>query len=149
MIDARFRLRLPPNLYITDLSRSFPATNFRLLSGVRTGDTASELGEVITDTPDAVVSAFREHEAIRGFEVLERTDDRLLTTYETTDVDLYVFSRMQDSHRSSRSRFGMDITSSTSPAPVGSSIGSGKRWTSLTLRMNSCRRLGWGSRNDS
>jgi predicted DNA binding protein len=91
VIDARFRIRLPPNLYITDLSRSFPTTNFRLLTGVRTGDTASELGEAITDTPDAVVSAFREHEAIRGFEVLERTDGRLLTTYETTDVALYEF----------------------------------------------------------
>jgi len=91
MIDARFRIRLPPTLYVADLSRAFPETTFRLLSGVRTGDTASELGEALTDAPEAVASAFRGHEAVSEFEVLERTDDRLLTTYETSDVDLYVF----------------------------------------------------------
>ena len=91
MIGARFRIRLPPDLYVADLSRSFPGATFRLLSGVRTGDTASELGEVLTETPDAVASAFRDHDGVDGFEVLERTDDRLLSSYETTDVDLYAF----------------------------------------------------------
>lgn len=91
MISARFRVRLPPDLYITDLSRLFPDTTFRLLSGVRTGNSASELGEAVTEVPDAVASAFREHDAVDGFEVLERTDDRLLTSYETSDVALYTF----------------------------------------------------------
>ncbi len=91
MIGARFRIRLPPDIYITDVSRSFPDATFRLLSGVRTGETASELGEAITADPGAVASAFRAHDAISEFEVLNQTDDRLLTTYETTDVDLYAF----------------------------------------------------------
>lgn len=91
MIDARFRIRLPPDLYITDLSRSFPDATFRLLSGVRTGDTASELGEAVTADPGAVASAFQAHDAIYEFDVLNQTDDRLLTTYETIDVDLYAF----------------------------------------------------------
>lgn len=91
MIGARFRIRLPPNLYITELSQSFPDATFRLLSGVRTGETASELGEALTGDPGAVASAFRAHDAIYEFEVLNQTDDRLLTTYETTDVDLYAF----------------------------------------------------------
>jgi hypothetical protein len=91
MIGARFRIRLPPDLYITDLSRSFPDTTFRLLSGVRTGDTANELGEAVNSDPGAVASAFRAHDAIDEFEVLNQTDGRLLATYETTDVDLYAF----------------------------------------------------------
>lgn len=91
VISARFRIRLPPDLYITDLSRSFPDATFRLLSGVRTGDTASELGEAVTADPGAVASAFQAHDAIYEFEVLNQTDDRLLTTYETTDVNLYAF----------------------------------------------------------
>ncbi|MFC5134639.1 MULTISPECIES: helix-turn-helix domain-containing protein [Haloferacaceae] len=91
VIEARFRISLPPDLYITDLSQAFPDTTFRLLSGVRTGDTASELGEAVTDTPDAVISGFQNHDAVTEFEVLDRTDDRLLTTYETADVDLYAF----------------------------------------------------------
>ena len=91
VIGARFRIRLPPDLYITDVSQSFPDATFRLLSGVRTGDTASELGEAVTGDPGAVASAFRAHDAISEFEVLNQTDDRLLTTYKTTDVDLYAF----------------------------------------------------------
>ncbi|OYR49095.1 helix-turn-helix domain-containing protein [Halorubrum sp. Ea8] len=91
MIDARFRIRLPADLYIADLSEAFPDATFRLLSGVRSGATAKELGEVLTRTPESVAAAFREHDAIDAYEVLERTDDRLLTTYETTDVDLYAF----------------------------------------------------------
>jgi hypothetical protein len=91
MIDARFRIRLPPDLYIADLSEAFPDATFRLLSGVRSGATAKELGEVLARTPGSVAAAFREHEAVDAYEVLERTDDRLLATYETTDVDLYAF----------------------------------------------------------
>lgn len=91
MIDARFRIRLPPDLYIGDLSEAFPDATFRLLSGVRSGATATELGEVLTRTPGPVAAAFREHEAVDAYEVLERTDDRILATYETTDVDLYAF----------------------------------------------------------
>lgn len=91
MIDARFRVRLPPDLYITDLSLAFPDATFRLLSGVRTGSTATELGEAVTDTPDAVATAFRAHDAVAEFDVLERADGRLLTSYETSDVDLYAF----------------------------------------------------------
>jgi predicted DNA binding protein len=91
MIDARFRIRLPPDLYITDLSEAFPDATFRLLSGVRSGDTAKELGEAVTRTPESVAAAFHEHDAVDEYEVLERTDDRLLATYVTTDVDLYAF----------------------------------------------------------
>lgn len=91
VIDARFRIRLPPDLYITDVSRAFPDAEFRLLSGVRTGETAIELGEAVTDAPEAVTSVFRRHDAVSEFDVLERTDDRLLSSYETTDVDLYAF----------------------------------------------------------
>lgn len=147
MIDARFRIHLPPNLYITDLSRSFPNTTFRLLSGVRTGDTASELGEAITEAPDMVAAAFREHEAVSEFEVLKRTEVRLLTTYETADVDLYVF--VED--KGFPPEFPVEVsntTSSTSPAPVQSSIDSGKRWKNLAPLTNSCRRSGRSGRND-
>jgi hypothetical protein len=39
-----------------------------------------------------VVSAMRDHRAITDFEVLERSDRRVLTKYETTDTDLYEFA---------------------------------------------------------
>jgi len=91
MIAARFSIALPPETYIADLSRSFPETTFRLLSGVRTGAVATELGEARTDDPEAVAAAFRDHDAVENFERLTAGERRLLARYDTTDVDLYAF----------------------------------------------------------
>jgi predicted DNA binding protein len=91
VIAARFRIALPEGSYIADISRSFPETTFRLLSGVRTGDSATELGEALTDDPEAVAAAFRDHDRVSGYETLQATDDRLLTRYETRDTGLYAF----------------------------------------------------------
>jgi hypothetical protein len=60
-------------------------------SGVKTGDTAVELGQVHTDRPAAVAEAITGHNSICWIEELERTDDRLLSKYETTDVGIYEF----------------------------------------------------------
>lgn len=54
MIRARFRLRDPKEDWVGQVSRSFPEAEFRLLSGLRTGETAIELGEVITEDPVVV-----------------------------------------------------------------------------------------------
>lgn len=89
MIRAKFHIRLPDDMWVAEASRAFPDATFRLLSGLRAGDTAIELGEVIADDPKAVLE--RSHDAIEGWELLEATDDRALTKYETTDIDLYEF----------------------------------------------------------
>jgi len=91
MIGAKFRIRLPEGSWVSEVSRRFPDATFRLLSGVRTGDRATELGEARADDPDAVGAATRDHDAITRYERLEATDDRLLTKYETSDVGLYEF----------------------------------------------------------
>jgi hypothetical protein len=91
VIAARFRIALPPESYIADVSRRFPGTTFRLLSGVRSGDRATELGEALTDDPAAVADAFETHDRVDAFEALEVGEDRLLSKYETRDTDLYEF----------------------------------------------------------
>ncbi|TYL37909.1 bacterio-opsin activator [Natronococcus pandeyae] len=91
MIRAQFRIRLPEGVWVTDLSRRFPDATFRLLAGRRMDDTAVELGEVSTATPDATVDALRAHPAIIRYELLESTDRRAFGKYETTDTDLYDF----------------------------------------------------------
>lgn len=91
MIRARFRIRLPEDLWVTEVSRSFPDATFELLSGYRLGETAVELGEVSTDEPDATVEALRTHPAITRFELLESTDEFVFGKYETVDTDLYDF----------------------------------------------------------
>lgn len=91
MINATFRIELPNDLWISQLSTAFPQTTFRLLSGYRTGDTALELGEIITDRPTEVVTAMDDHPSIEAHELLESDDRRALLKYETADTALYDF----------------------------------------------------------
>lgn len=91
MIRAEFRIQLPPHLWVAELSQAFPRATFRLLSGFSRGETAIELGEAVTDEPDAVVEAMRSHGSITDYELLESDDRRVLGKYETTDTALYEF----------------------------------------------------------
>jgi hypothetical protein len=91
MISASFRIQLPAHLWVAELSTEFPRATFRLLSGYRAGQTALELGEVLTETPSAAAEAMRAHPSMETFEVLESESERVLTKYETTDTDLYAF----------------------------------------------------------
>ncbi len=91
MISARFRIELPPSLWVAELSREFPKTTFRLLSGYRTGDRALELGETVGESAQAAAEAIRDHPAIVRYERLESESGRSLSKYETTQTDLYGF----------------------------------------------------------
>ena len=91
MIQAQFRIQLPETMWVAELSQEFPDATFRLLSGYRQEEVALELGEVLTDDPDAAVEATRAHPSIRNYELLEAEDRRALGKYETTDTDLYEF----------------------------------------------------------
>lgn len=91
MITASLRIELPEGYWVTEVSREFPEATFRLLSGVRTGDTAVELGEVVADEPRVVSDAIEEHPHVVDYQRLEATDDRGLAKYETTDTGLYGF----------------------------------------------------------
>jgi len=94
MISATFRIDLPEDLWVAQLSNRFGRADFRLLSGYPSGETAVELGEVVTDDPDEVVAGMREHPAIETLERLESGDRRALTKYETTDTALYEFAEL-------------------------------------------------------
>jgi predicted DNA binding protein len=92
MISAQFRIQLPPHLWVSELSREFPRAEFVLLSGFEMDGTAIELGETVTESPDAVVDAIRDHPAIESYELLEADSERVLGKYETTQTDLYAFA---------------------------------------------------------
>ncbi|ESS04452.1 MAG: putative DNA binding protein [uncultured archaeon A07HR67] len=92
MISARFRIRLPEHLWVSELSRQFSTAEFTLLSGFRVGSRALELGEVATGAPDSVVEAMRTHPEITSCDVLESDPERVLTKYETPQTDLYDFA---------------------------------------------------------
>ena len=91
MIAARLRIRLPEELWIAAVSCAHPKATFRLLSGIRAANRAVELGEVTADDPAAVSDAIAAHPSVTAYEELERTADRVLAKYETTDTGLYEF----------------------------------------------------------
>ena len=91
MIKASLRVELPEGYWVAEVSREFPEATFRLLSEVRTGDTAVELGEVVAEDPRVVSDAIEEHPHVVEYQRLEATDDRGLAKYETTDTGLYDF----------------------------------------------------------
>ena len=91
MISAKFRIQLPPEARIAEISTRFPEATFRLLTGYRMDDRAVELGEVRTDSPEEVIEAARSHPTVLRYELLESEDDRVLAKYESSELDLYEF----------------------------------------------------------
>ena len=91
MINASLRVELPEGYWVAEVSREFPDAAYRLLSGVRTEDTAVELGEVVAEEPRAAADAVAEHPHVVEYTRLELADDRALAKYETTDTGLYDF----------------------------------------------------------
>jgi predicted DNA binding protein len=92
MQHARFRIRLPENTWIAGVSEEYPRSTFRLLSGLKTGAVAVELGEILTDHPVEIRQAIGGHDAIGEFVELAATDEKLLIKYESTDTGLYSFA---------------------------------------------------------
>jgi predicted DNA binding protein len=91
VIAARFAVRLSEDVWISEVSRSVPDATYRLLSGLRTGDSAVELGEVVADDPATASAAVAAHGAISDYEEVERSEGRALAKYENADVSLYEF----------------------------------------------------------
>ena len=93
MIRARFRIALPTDIWVSELSIAFPAATFRLLTGVPKDDGALELGEVVADDPGRIVDAMGDHPDIRALERLHRGDRRAIVQYEADEQGLYEFLR--------------------------------------------------------
>lgn len=91
MIEARFRMRLPADMWIVDVSTSHPAATFRLLTGVPMGDAALELGEVRAADPDAVSEAVETHPNVLEYDLLYADERRAIARYEAAEQRLYEF----------------------------------------------------------
>lgn len=93
MIVASVRVRVPDDEWIASVSRSFPEATFRLLAGVRTGESAVQLGEVVAEEPADALAAMETQPSVTDLQPLEVTDERALSRYETDDIGLYDFLR--------------------------------------------------------
>lgn len=91
MIRARFRMEVPPELWIAEVSRSVPDATFRLLTGVPIENRAMELGEVVGEGAQSAADAIRSHPDIVAFDLLYADERRTLAQYESTEQGLYEF----------------------------------------------------------
>jgi hypothetical protein len=91
LLRARFRMTLPTDIWVAEVSTSFPDATFRLLTGVPKGDRAIELGEVRAADPAAAAAAIRDHPDVVAYDRLLVSDDRAVTQYEAVEQRLYEF----------------------------------------------------------
>lgn len=91
MTEARFRMELPPDLWITDVSTSYPSATFRLLTGAPVGERVLELGEVTSSNPEAVSDGIQGHADVVEYKQLYIEDRTAIAQYETTEQQLYEF----------------------------------------------------------
>lgn len=91
MIEARFRMELPSDVWVVDVSTSFPSATFRLLTGAPVGGRVLELGEVRASNPEAVADAVEGHPDVISYDQLHIDDEQSIAQYETAERQLYEF----------------------------------------------------------
>ncbi|WP_227739009.1 helix-turn-helix domain-containing protein [Halorientalis pallida] len=84
-------MTLPEDIWVAEVSTSFPDATFRLLTGVPKGDRAIELGEILADDPELAAAALRDHPDIVAYDRLLVDDQRAITQYEAEEQRLYQF----------------------------------------------------------
>jgi predicted DNA binding protein len=82
-------MTLPGDVWVAEVSTSFPDATFRLLTGVPKGDRAIELGEVRGDDPVAAADAIRDHPDVVAFDRLLAGEGRAVVQYEAEERRLY------------------------------------------------------------
>ncbi|WP_277543758.1 helix-turn-helix domain-containing protein [Haloarcula laminariae] len=82
---------LSEEIWVTEVSMSFPEATLRLLTGVPKGDRALELGEVRADNPEQVTDAIREHPDVSKYDQLYVDEHRAIGQYEADEKSLYEF----------------------------------------------------------
>lgn len=91
VVNARFRIELPDDAWIAEVSEAFPTAELRLLVGYRTENGAMELGEVVADDPKPVSEAIEAHPSVRAYQRLHADDERTLARYEAEGSGFYEF----------------------------------------------------------
>ena len=91
VIRARFRMTVSDDVWVGEVSRSFPDATFRLLTGVPRGERALELGEVKAENAPAVADTVRHHPDIFAYDRVYASEKRTISQYETAEQSLYRF----------------------------------------------------------
>jgi len=79
-------MALPEDVWVHEVSTTYPDATLRLLTGVPKGDRALELGEVRAANPGPVAGAVRSHPDIVDYDQVFAGDERVLAQYEADEV---------------------------------------------------------------
>ncbi|MFC4248047.1 helix-turn-helix domain-containing protein [Natribaculum luteum] len=83
MPRANLTLTLPEDVWIGDVSRTYPDAQFRILSAFPAENGGVGLAEVSADSLRAVLTEIQNHESIAELYVLQRHQDTALIQFET------------------------------------------------------------------
>jgi len=86
MPRAELTLTIPEAVWIGDLSRSFPAAEFRILAALPGGDDAGVgLVEITAEDLVAIIGEMDDSDGVTSLEILQRWEDTALVQFETND----------------------------------------------------------------
>jgi len=81
---AKLRLTIPESVWIGDLTRQYPDTEFRILAALSDEQAGVALAEITSPDPDLLLESMDEYEAVESVELLKRTERDVLVQFETT-----------------------------------------------------------------
>jgi len=82
---AKLTIDLPEAIWIGEVSREFPATTFRVLSAVPSGDAGFGLLEIESESMPAVLDAIEGLPGISSVQLMQRSADTAIVQFETTE----------------------------------------------------------------
>ncbi|AZH25863.1 helix-turn-helix domain-containing protein [Haloplanus aerogenes] len=82
---AKLTIDLPEAIWIGEVSREFPATTFRVLSAVPSGDAGFGLLEIESESMPAVLDAIEDRPGISSVQLMQRSEDTAIVQFETTE----------------------------------------------------------------
>lgn len=84
MPKAKLTLTLPDEVWIGELSRTYPDATFRILAAIPDGGSGVGLAEVESESIDALLAKMDSYEDVTDVEVLNDVDDLALIQFETS-----------------------------------------------------------------
>jgi len=82
---AKLTIDLPEAIWIGEVSRDFPATTFRVLSAVPSGDAGFGLLEIESEAIPDVLDAIEGRSGISSVQLMQRSEDTAIVQFETSE----------------------------------------------------------------
>jgi hypothetical protein len=85
MPRAELTLTIPEDIWIGDISRSYPDARFRILAVLPADDDGVGLAEITADPVQPLLDDIDAHGSVRSLEILSRQEGTALVQFETTN----------------------------------------------------------------